>query len=362
MRPRLIAFYLPQYHPIPENDAWWGRGFTDWTNVTAARPLFRGHYQPQAPGELGYYDLRSPQVRQAQADLAQAHGIDGFCYYHYWFHGKRLLELPFNEVLASGKPKLPFCLCWANQNWTRAWDGQHTQLLIGQSYSEEDDRAHLRWLVTAFRDERYLRIDGKPVFAVYQAGQLPDTRRTTEVWRAEARRAGIDELYLCKMDSFQDDRRPPQSLGFDAAIEFQPDTKRLLAPFERVYWRLAQKLNWRAGALVIDYGRWVDRALQRARPTYPCFPGVAVCWDNSARRKSGAFILNNATPDHYERWLSETLRRFTPASAGENLVFINAWNEWAEGDHLEPCQRWGRGFLEATRRARYAAISDGAAS
>jgi lipopolysaccharide biosynthesis protein len=354
MSHRLIAFYLPQFHPIPENDQWWGQGFTEWTNVTKARPLFRGHYQPHVPADLGYYDLRSPEVRQAQADLAMAYGIDGFCYYHYWFNGKRLLEQPFNEVLASDKPKLPFCLCWANQNWTRAWDGQHTQLLIGQQYSEQDDHEHIRWLVNVFRDERYLRIDSKPVFVVYQAWQLPDARRITEVWRAEARRAGLGDLYLCKVNSFQDDRQAPQASGFDAAIEFQPDTKRLLTPLEKAYWRIAQKINWRSGALILDYGRWVKRALAQARPTYPCFPCVSPGWDNFARRKSGAFILNKATPATYEKWLTETLQRFIPLTPDENLIFVNAWNEWAEGNHLEPDQKWGHAFLEANRRARQA--------
>ena len=362
MQPRLIAFYLPQYHLIPENDAWWGMGFTEWTNVTRAQPLFRGHYQPHVPGELGYYDLRSPQVRQAQADLAQAYGIDGFCYYHYWFNGKRLLEHPFNGVLASGEPRLPFCLCWANQNWTRAWDGQHTQVLIGQNYSEQDDREHIRWLVTAFRDERYLRIDGKPVFVVYQAGQLPEARRTTEIWREEARRAGVGDLYLCKINSFQDDRQTPQASGFDAAIEFQPDTKQLLSPVEKAYWRIAQKLNWRSGALILDYGQWVKRVLAHTPPAYTCFPCVSPGWDNFARRKSGAFILDNATPDAYERWLTAAMQRFVPPTPDENLIFVNAWNEWAEGNHLESDQKWGRGFLEATRRARHIAITDGAAA
>lgn len=355
MPPRLIAFYLPQFHPIPENDAWWGQGFTEWTNVTKARPLFRGHYQPHAPGELGYYDLRSPQVRQAQAELAQTYGLHGFCYYHYWFNGKRLLERPFNEVLASGEPRLPFCLCWANENWTRAWDGEHAQLLIGQNYSVEDDRAHLRWLIDAFRDERYIRVNGKPLFVVYQTAQLPQPRRTAEVWREEAQRAGVGDLYLCKVESFRDDRQPPEAIGFDAAIEFQPDTKRLLTPLEKAYWRIAQKLNIRRGALVIDYARLAQRALARPRPPYRHFPGVTPMWDNAARRRRGAFVLHNSTPQRYQHWLTETIRRFAPPSPAENFIFINAWNEWAEGNHLEPDQKWGRGYLEATRRALEAA-------
>ncbi|HEX5272668.1 MAG TPA: glycoside hydrolase family 99-like domain-containing protein, partial [Gemmataceae bacterium] len=221
--PRLVAFYLPQYHPIPENDAWWGPGFTEWRNVVRARPLFPGHYQPHLPADLGFYDLRVPEARAAQADLARAHGIHGFCYYHYWFGGRRLLERPFAEVLATGRPDFPFCLCWANENWTRAWDGQTRHMLVGQTYSEEDDVNHLRWLATAFRDPRYIRVEGKPLFLVYRALRIPSPLSTTTRWREEARKLGVGELYLCRVESFPDERGDPAALGFDAAVEFQPD-------------------------------------------------------------------------------------------------------------------------------------------
>src|SRR5215471_9126155 len=187
---RLIAFYLPQFHPIPENDAWWGKGFTEWTNVARARPVFRGHYQPHMPADLGFYDLRLPEVRQAQADLAREYGIHGFCYYHYWFGGKRLLQYPFDRVLTSGKPDFPFCLCWANEPWTRAWDGREQDILQPQSYSEEDDRRHIVSLLPAVLDERAIRVEGKPLFLVYQARELPDPAQTVEVWQEVAREAG----------------------------------------------------------------------------------------------------------------------------------------------------------------------------
>src|SRR5215475_4957626 len=182
--PRLVAFYLPQYHPIPENDEWWGTGFTEWTNVVSAKPVFAGHYQPHLPADLGFYDLRLPEVRQAQADLARNHGIHGFCYYHYWFQGRRLLRRPFDEVLRSGQPDFPFCLCWANENWTRVWDGSDKKLLIEQTYSADDDLAHIRWLAPAFRDPRHIRVEGKPLFLVYRARKLPDPLRTTSLWRS----------------------------------------------------------------------------------------------------------------------------------------------------------------------------------
>ena len=237
-RVRAIAFYLPQYHPTAENDQWWGTGFTDWTNVVRARPLFPGHYQPRLPADLGFYDLRLPEVREAQAELAREHGIYGFCYYHYWFHGKRLLERPFNKVLASGEPDFPFCLCWANENWTRIWDGLDEKVLI-----EQDDRRHMRWLAQAFRDRRYIRIGDKPLFLVYRAARMPDPLQTATIWREEARKMGIGDIYLCRVESATGEHGDPQLIGFDAAVEFQPDWAYLAAAFRRKIWFLAKKLG-----------------------------------------------------------------------------------------------------------------------
>jgi lipopolysaccharide biosynthesis protein len=220
---KLITFYLPQYHPVQENNEWWGKGFTEWTNVTKAQPLFSGHYQPQLPADLGFYDLRLPEVRQAQADLAKEYGIHGFCYYHYWFNGRRILERPFNEVLASGKPDFPFCLCWANENWTRTWDGLEKKILLEQNYSEEDDRQHIRSLARAFQDERYIRVGNKPLFLVYKASRIPNPLKTTSIWREEAKKMGIEDLFLCKVESAHGEHGDPTKSGFDAAVEFQPD-------------------------------------------------------------------------------------------------------------------------------------------
>jgi lipopolysaccharide biosynthesis protein len=303
------------------------------------------------PADLGFYDLRLAEVREAQADLARNYGIHGFCYYHYWFNGKRLLHRPIDEVLASQKPDFPFCLCWANENWTRAWDGQANQLLIGQNYSPEDDRMHIRWLLKLFQDERYVCVDGRPLFLVYRIGHLPHPRQTAAIWREEAYKAGLGDLFLCKVESFEDGRTQPADMGFDAAVEFQPDTAALLTPLEKIYWRLVKALHFRKGALVIPYADWVKRSLQRSSPSYLRFPCVTPSWDNSARRPSGAFILHKSTPEHYERWLKGAIAKFSPPMPGQNLLFINAWNEWAEGNHLEPCQRWGTAYLEATQRA-----------
>ena len=349
---RPIAFYLPQYHPVPENDTWWGKGFTEWTNVTRARPLFPSHYQPHLPADLGFYDLRLPEARQAQADLAREYGIYGFCYYHYWFNGTRLLGRPLDEVRASAQPDFPFCLCWANENWTRAWDGRATELLIGQDYGPVDDRAHGRWLAGVFEDRRYIRVNGRPLFLVYQPSLLPDPAATAAIWREEAQRAGVSELYLCAVESFRNrERAAPASLGFDAAVEFQPDTLALLTLTEKAYWRIVQKVGLLSGALVIPYATWVRRALAQPPRPYTRFPCVTPGWDNSPRRRRGAFMLHHSRPHLYEDWLARTIAAFRPPSADENLIFINAWNEWAEGNHLEPCQRWGRAYLEATRRA-----------
>ena len=219
---KLIAFYLPQYHPVPENDQWWGEGFTEWRNVMEGKPLFRGHYQPHIPADLGFYDLRVEETRDAQAKLAEEHGIHGFCYYHYWFNGKRILERPFNEVLKSGKPDFPFCLCWANENWTRVWDGGENHILLEQNYNERDDLEHIRALIPAFKDPRYIMIDGKPLFLVYRTESLPDPKKTAEIWRTEARKSGIKELYLARVESFTANVNPNE-IGFDASVEFAPD-------------------------------------------------------------------------------------------------------------------------------------------
>jgi hypothetical protein len=359
MNVRPIAFYLPQFHRIPENDSWWGEGFTEWNNVSRARPRFSRHYQPHVPADLGFYDLSLPEARKAQADLAREYGIHGFCYYSYWFNGRRLLSRPFDDVLASGEPDFPFCLCWANENWTRVWDGLDKDILIEQSYSEEDDRQHIRWLANAFRDKRYIKVGDRPLFLVYRAKSIPDPVKTTSVWREEARKLGFRELYLCRVESFGEERQPPACLGFDSSVEFQPDWSSfpaLTTPLRRGnVWRLLTRWGLSSEAYqqndVYSYERVVELMCRRDAPPYKRFPGVTPGWDNSPRRKGGAIILRGSTPKLYQRWLEATLARFEPYGPDENLVFINAWNEWGEGSYLEPDIRWGRAYLEATRRA-----------
>jgi len=351
---RALALYLPQFHPIPENDAWWGKGFTEWRNVVRTTSLFPGHYQPQLPADLGFCDLRVPETREAQAAMASGYGITGFVYHHYWFRGRRLLDRPFREVLESGSPDFPFALSWANEPWTRAWDGRTSEVLIRQEYSVEDDREHIRHLLPAFADPRYVRVDGRPLFIVYAAGKLPDPRRTTDCWREEAVRAGVGEPYLCRWE--WDGAGEPTELGFDATIDFQPDFSHLGPALRRsVPARALRRLHLTNAAYrrhrIFDYGSVIARMQARPPVPYKRFPCVTPGWDNTPRRRRQGIVLRDSTPEAYERWLRATVEAFVPFGPGEDLVFLNAWNEWAEGNHLEPCLRWGRGYLEATRRA-----------
>ena len=340
---RLIAFYLPQFHPIAENDEWWGEGFTEWTNVARAQPLFDGHYQPHVPADLGFYDLRLAETRAAQADMAQQFGIAGFCWYHYWFGGKRLMERPFDEVLAAGEPDFPFCLCWANEPWSRRWHGREEDVLQPQTYSDEDDLAHIRWLLPALSDARALRIHGRPIFVVYQARDLPDPARTVETWRSEVARAGLPDPYLMTVETGWDEGWDATRAGFDAKILFRPQFTILRrAP------RLA--LPEVPALEVHDYSdAWPILAEPEELP-YPTYETVCPRWDNSPRTGSRAVVLHNATPEAYERWLELATDRAASRTLDEQIVFVNAWNEWGEGCHLEPDRRFGRAFLEATRR------------
>jgi Glycosyltransferase WbsX len=348
---RLIAFYLPQYHPIPENDAWWGEGFTEWTNVRKALPRFPGHYQPHVPGQLGHYDLRDPQARAAQADLAREYGIHGFCYYHYWFNGKRLLETPFNEVLKSGEPDFPFCLCWANENWTRRWDGAERQILMAQNYSDADSLAFIQSLIPAFRDQRYIRVNGRPLLLVYRTGLLPDPARTSEIWREEMHRAGVGEIYLARVENDWGGQEPaPEAVGFDAAVEFAPNWG-LMGRRVRNLAEVGLPANrLDRDTLAQDYEQCLAHMLHREAPPYKRFRGLFPGWDNSARRQKGPRVFLNASPEKYAFWLSCLIRQTQRNHQGdERLVFINAWNEWGEGCHLEPDASHGLAYLEATR-------------
>jgi len=343
---RVIAFYLPQFHRIPENDAWWGEGFTEWTNVRRARALFAGHAQPHVPGELGCYDLTDAKVRETQAALARAHGVDAFCYYHYWFGGRRLLERPLDAVLASGAPDFPFCVCWANENWTRRWDGLDHEILMAQRYSEDDARAFIASLLPALHDRRYVRVNGRPLLVVYKAGEIPDLAATLRIWRGACVEAGVGDPYLAAVQRNATD--DPTANGFDAAVEFPP------------IGHAAENVTQRVGGLdasfrgsVFGYANLAADYLLRPRPAFRQFRGVTPMWDNTARRPADGMVVHGSTPEAFGVWVTHALRQTRRRHAGdERLLFVNAWNEWAEGNHLEPDTAHGRRYLEALAAAR----------
>ncbi len=349
---RLIAYYLPQFHPIPENDLWWGKGFTEWTNVSRAQPLFEGHYQPHLPSDLGFYDLRLSEVREAQAELARKYGIYGFCYYYYWFAGKRLLHRPIDEVVASKKPDFPFCICWANENWTRRWDGLAHEVLMAQDHSLEQNQAFAESIVHILRDERYIRINGAPLLIVYRSDILPNPIQTTELWRKIFKQRGIGEVHLALAITCFSGMIDPTQFGFDSAVQFPPHCipAKELTPPESIVSEFSGHFY--------DYPDAVINAVSDKMPNFRFFPGTMTSWDNTARRKSSAHAFLNFHPDWYEFWLRGSIEKAKHFYSGdEQLVFINAWNEWAEGAHLEPDTNYGHRYLMATSRALKGNIS-----
>ena len=346
---RGIAFYLPQFHPIPENDEWWGRGFTEWRNVARAEPQFEGHYQPHIPADLGFYDLRLAETRVHQAELARSAGLYGFCYYHYWFGSKRLLSRPFDGVLASGEPDFPFALCWANDPWSRRWDGRNEDLLQPQTYSVDDDLEHIRWLLPALRDRRAITVEGKPMFLVYRASHLPEPTRTCETWRREVERAGLPGIHLVAVETAWDLGWDATQVGFDAKILFQPQFGWLISHVSR----LSEGRRHIAGKeelQVYDYDLVIDALRDLEGVDYPRYESVFPGWDNTPRVGDRAVVIHNPSPESYERWLADAVSRARTQPHDNQIVFVNAWNEWAEGCHLEPDLRFGYSYLEATRR------------
>jgi lipopolysaccharide biosynthesis protein len=365
LKPKFISFYLPQYHPIPENDEWWGKGFTEWVSVAKSKPRFRNHHQPQIPSDLGFYDLRLEESRIAQAALAEQNGIHGFCYYHYWFNGKLLLERPFNEVLNSGKPDFPFCLCWANENWTRRWDGLEKEILIKQNYPEYDPRLHISWLEKAFSDKRYIRINGKPLFLIYNLQGIHNFNKIIAEWREIAIEKGFPGLFICSVKSIHnklDDQLTINS-GVDALVDFMPDFKDLPKPAYKTLPGIYVKRTINKILKIFtggkernnlevtyrhNYKKMVERVLSRSRYKYKTFPCAAPSWDNSARRKF-ATVIQNDDSMLFKKWLEHNIDLVKENHEEEQIIFINAWNEWAEGCHLEPDLRNGKRFLEAVR-------------
>jgi lipopolysaccharide biosynthesis protein len=357
--PRCIAYYLPQFHPVPENDEWWGKGFTEWTNTAKAKPLFRGHYQPHVPADLGFYDLRSPETREDQAQLAREYGVEAFCYYHYWFgNGRRLLERPFNEVLESGKPDLPFCLCWANETWTGVWHGVPNKILIEQTYpGVRDFEAHFQTLLPAFRDDRYLKVDGQPVFAVYNPLDIPDPKAFTNLWRSLARRAGLEGIHFVGVEN---EPWVPSDSGFDAAT---PHIVHLARATDGPGWASSLKYHFRKTLkrppLLFSYEKAIRSFGLKENAKENVYPCVIPNWDNTARSGMRGLILHGSTPELFRSHLRQIFHQIAGKPPQQRLVFIKSWNEWAEGNHLEPDLKFGRSYLEVLKDeiARAASVS-----
>ena len=327
--PRLIAFYLTQFHPVPENDAWWGKGFTEWTNVTKAKPLFDGHYQPHLPTDFGFYDLRVRATRHDQIRMAKEYGIDGFCYHYYWFSGTRLLNHPLDDMLADPASDMPFCLCWANENWTRRWDAAEHEILIAQRYLPDDDLNFIKSLIPFFSDPRYIRLNGAPFLIVYRPQHMPDPCRAVAVWREYCRSVGIGEIHLCA--ALTHGNEDYAQFGFDSGVEFPPHNSTVLNRAFQIPFHKPFRGN------VTAYAEIATAYLERDHSQFNVFRGVFPSWDNTPRTGDRAMIMVDANPDNYEYWLAEAMRRTTADYPDqERFVFINAWNEWAEGGSPRP--------------------------
>ena len=379
IKPRIIGLYLPQYHPIPENDEWWGKGFTEWTNVAQARPQFRGHYQPRIPADLGFYDLRLPEVREQQAELAREAGLEGFCYYHYWMgNGRQLLERPFNEVLQSGKPDFPFCLCWANHDWTNKTWQKGTSLrkdpMIAQmQYSAEDYRRHFNYVLPAFRDHRYIKVDGKPLFAIWAPRDSPSARQFIDLWQQLARDAGLPGIHFVgytqnssgkstkngKMtlwDANQSAERYQEvlDLGFDAVMSYGLGRAQTICngKLRKVLYYLSYNKKYIPPiAMRTDYSKVMSNYYVEEDSWENVYPTLMPQWDRTPREGYRSDPLVNSTPEKFQATVEEALRLIQHKQAEHQILFLKSWNEWGEGNYVEPDQKFGHGYIQAIRSA-----------
>lgn len=351
---RVIAFYLPQFHPTLENDEWWGTGFTEWTNLASAKPLFKGHEQPVIPADLGFYDLRLPETRVAQAEMAAKFGVEGFCYWHYWFSGRRMLERPFDEVLSSGSPDFPFCLGWANHSWNGIWKDEPHRKLIDQEYpGEEDDRSHFKYLLKAFSDPRYMNVDRKPILVIFKPTDMPDARRRFDFWRELALQAGLKGLHIVGINML--DFKDPAVLGLDAVIlsrlAVTNTANAVVNEATRIVWGIKKRLAM-GGPRIVEYSEAIKHLIpdlnQFDCESYPC---VYPNWDNTPRKGRKGLVLANSTPELFEGHLNDAVGALVNRDNEHKLVFVKSWNEWAEGNHLEPDTKWGLQYLQALKRA-----------
>jgi hypothetical protein len=372
---RVIAFYLPQFHPIPENDKWWGKGFTEWTNVAKAKPLFRGHYQPRIPADLGFYDLRLPEVREQQAQMAREAGIEGFCYWHYWFsHDKKLLERPFQEVLQSGRPDFPFCLGWANHNWTnKSWEAgtrqQKEMTLMEMVYNEDEYRKHFYDVLPALKDKRYITVDGKPLFYIWSALALPNPAEFIQLWQQLAKENGLEGIYFVGLEfNLRENEKSlktaiTKKIPNNAAIRFQ---KLLDCGYNAVnsrgyhradlYCRSIWDILWRSISIRLfkhfpiskcdqrKINKWLYTEEDRQENVYPT---LMPNWDRTPRSGRKARIYTNSTPEVFGEQIDQVLDLLKDKTPEHRIVFLMSWNEWAEGNYMEPDLKYGHGFLKA---------------
>ena len=376
MKPRIIGLYLPQYHPIPENDEWWGKGFTEWNNVVKARPLFRGHYQPHLPADLGFYDLRLPEVREQQAQLAREAGLEGFCYYHYWFgNGKQLLQRPFEEVLKSGKPDFPFCLCWANHDWTsKTWEKGSSlrcdTMIMKMEYSREDYIRHFNYVLPAFRDPRYITVDGKPLFAVWQPKAIPGCREFIDLWQQLARENGLKGIHFVgqtdntgkslgtqkanyySADMAKDYYQAVLDIGFDAVMS--QGYRRAVALAQgrvKMMWNLLTFNSFLPLYSKMDYTHLMVNYYVEEDKWENVYPTLLPQWDRTPRAGSKTEIVTGSTPEKFQHYTEKAIQLVANKQPEHQILFLKAWNEWGEGDYVEPDQRFGHGWLQAIRNA-----------
>lgn len=354
--PKIIAYYLPQFHPTPNNNEWWGKGFTEWTNVAKAKPLFRNHYQPRIPSDLGFYDLRVPEVRELQAELAKEAGIYGFCYYHYWFgDGHQELDLPFNQIMKLKKPNFPFCLCWANESWhAKFWDkdgkGISKKILAEQKYlGTEDNEKHFYSILNAFKDERYIRYAGKPIFVIYQPLQFPNITEFIEQWNSLAKRNGLDGIYFIGQISDKENIYKVKELGFDGVnLNRLHDIKKASTSLLN---RIRFSLNYRIFHMpsVYKYSEAIKVFKGEEDRRNDVYPTLIPNWDHSPRSGKRAYILRDSTPELFKKHASDVLQEISDKKEENQIVFLKSWNEWGEGNYMEPDMRFGKGYINVLK-------------
>ncbi|MCQ2204761.1 MAG: glycoside hydrolase family 99-like domain-containing protein [Bacteroidales bacterium] len=352
---RFIAFYLPQFHPTPENDEWWGKGFTEWTNVARAEKLFRGHYQPKIPGELGFYDLRMPEVRKAQADLAREYGIEGFCYWHYWFgNGKRLLQRPFDEVVASGEPDFPFCLAWANHSWAKKqFDKNGTQqLLMQQTYpGEEDFRLHFQTMLPAFKDHRYIKVDGKLLFVIYNP--LDDEsiyKVMLPLWQKLAKENGLEGFYFVGKSDKGRLYKEIIEAGYDAVYnDSLHNIHHKQTLLKKIWLEFVTRILRRP--MVFQYKDAIKYMIGEDASAENVFPVVGPNWDHTPRSGGNGMLFHDCNPKYFKKLVKKAIEAVHGKNYDHQVIMIKAWNEWGEGNYMEPDLRYGRGYLEALKEA-----------